>query len=166
MVSIEEVKHRLREKLKKKYPKIEITEKGDNLFFEVGEIKGVFYPHKLLAEIQESHPADWEGLVDKRIKLHEIWTKKKMPKIIRLIPRLYHKKGFLGPEGKELTSKELEKGGLIILKEMEDAWIFLAADTEGAFITLPKEKILEQMTEKEFDRQMAKAKKKLEELGI
>lgn len=167
MVKIEEVKERLKERLREEYPDTEISETDDKIVMKTkkGET-AVFYPEKLHWEIEQSHPEEWQELIDRRVRMHKIALKPKKIKIKRLVPRLYDKEQLVSIEGKPLTKEQLEEGGLIVLKETPDAFVLLVADTEEAYMSIPKKELLKLMTQREFKIQKAKAKKMLEEMGI
>lgn len=165
MVDIEEVKHRLKEKIKDRYPDAKIEDKGKELVIKKGEAKMVFYPQKLRDEMNESNPAEWDDMVEKRIRILP-WEEEERVvkwKINDLVPRIYSKSNFMKDEN-EMTREELEKAGIIILKELKDEWIILAADTDEAFISLPEKEILKQMSKREFKAKKERAKRFLDEI--
>ena len=160
MVDSEEVRHRLKEKIKEKYPKAKFSQRGEDLIVDFGnDRKSTFYPNKLRDEMNWVHPTEWDEMINKRIRSIPIGNE---PKILRLVPRIYSKAGLRKTTGVAMTRAELEKAGITILKEVGEDWIVLAAETEDAYITLPEKEILKQMSKREYKAQKERAKKLLD----
>jgi hypothetical protein len=160
----EELRARLKEELRKKHPKAKIYDSPEgDIVVEIEKHKGVYFLDKMLGEIEASYPSEWEGIIKKRVEMNL-----EKQKIIQFVPRSYSKQSFRSPTGKIITKAELEKGGLIILKEMPEDWIILMGETEQAFIGLNRKLLLEEygFTEETLRQLEAKMKKKLEEMGI
>ena len=161
MVDTEEVRHRLKEKIKERYPKAEMRVVGENLVVKFDkDHKSTFYPHKIMAEMNEVSPTEWDEIVDKRVR--SIPLGENRPKIIRLVPRIYSKSALHNEAGDPFTREELDKAGITVLKELKNEWVILAAETEAAYMSLPEKEILKQMSKREYKVQVARAKKLLD----
>jgi hypothetical protein len=164
----EELRARLKEELRKKYPKAVLTDTPEGIEVKTGTQHERYYLDKLLWEINQTHPSGWQKLIDLRVGMRGMMTKV-FPKLIGFAPRTYPKSGMENPKtGRPLTREELEKGGMIILGETPMEWAILAGETEDAYISIPRKILLDKygFTEQTLDELVAKWRKKLEEMGI
>jgi hypothetical protein len=145
----EELKQRLIEILREKYPNMKVGEEtSDWVEFDLGEGNKhrIFYD-KLKREIEESYPQEWEKLIKKRGVSYEELAKSKP---IRLVPRIYSKGS--------MPIKEMKEKGFIII-EGDDDVLVLSAEFEDHFMTASEQEYLKLgFSQKEIDTAKNKLK--------